>query len=154
MRPSCQGHARAAARSQTALLRIRNFQLGSGELQTQTGKVRGIGRRIQQIRKNRAGRQLRRLRPVQAISLRGKGVIGEQVLDGRSRKRAIWVPIEQQTAPLGQLTNSATTYGNLKAQTGVVCPQRVLISPFGDTRIESGVRFRPGDAEIGEVDRM
>ena len=58
------------------------FQLGSGELQTQTGKVRGIGRRIQQIRKNRAGRQLRRLRPVQAVSLRGKGVIGEQVLDG------------------------------------------------------------------------
>jgi len=27
------------------------FQLGSGELQTQTGKVRGIGRRIQRFGK-------------------------------------------------------------------------------------------------------
>jgi hypothetical protein len=61
------------------------FQLDSGELQTQTGKVRAIGRRTQQIRKSRAGRQLRRLRPVQAIRLRGKGVIDEQVLDGCSR---------------------------------------------------------------------
>ena len=88
------------------------------------------------------------------MSLRGKGVIGEQVLDGCSRKRAIWVPIEQQTAALGQLTNSATTYGNLNAQTGVTRPQREVISPFGDTRIEPGVRFQPGDAEVGEVDRM
>jgi len=68
--------------------------------------------------------------------------------------RASDVPIEQQTVPLGQLTNSATTYGNLNAQTGVLRPQRELISPFGDKRIEPGVRFQPGDAEIGEVDRM
>jgi hypothetical protein len=118
------------------------FQLGSGQLQTQTGKVRGIGRRTQHIQKNRAGRQLRRLRSVQAIRLRGKGVNDEQVPDGCSRNACNLGGHSTTDRAARPNDNSATTYGNLNAQSGVVRPHREEISPFDGTRVETGVRRR------------
>lgn len=38
--------------------------------------------------------------------------------------RAIWVPIEQQTAPPGQMTIRLQPMGNLNVQTGIVRPHR------------------------------